>query len=395
MQYPVMNSNSKAISLASKDSYSCLYDIVWSFDYAISGSPSTEAGFTVFLMTPGMSLSGGGVGIDLGYSGLSAFNVINTVKPGISGAIIAVGFDTTGLFAASAYSGSFVRDGIDYRTVKKNSITIREGAPNFKYSNYNVSLSSLNNTFTIVESAAIYKTIRARLGNVGRTLYIDYRNNPTEQFQPILEKSVSLNLPVSAFAHAGVSFATPISSFNNNAIGNIFIKNFHIEGSPNPNLYRVDVTSKLKGISLDERKIIPVDNPEIVCLKEPCVTIPPSIVNPFPIRSVGINNVSLNSSLIGGGVAGVNTFDIYKCENIAVLDDLFNFSYKVKVVETDTILTRTDHFTYVDDLGAYTLELVDFNIGWRLNYLGSYFYNNRQIPKGVFTGNQKLSVIYI
>lgn len=245
MQYPVMNSSSKAINLASKDSYSCMYDLVWSFDYAISGSPSTEAGFTIFLMTSGMSLSGGGSGIDLGYSGLSAFNISNTVKPGISGAIFGVGFDTTGLFAASAFSGSFIRDGIDYRTVKRNSITIREGAPDFKYNSYyyNVALSSLNTTFSIVESAAIYKTIRARLGNVGRTLYIDYRNNPTDQFQPILEKSISLNLPISAFVHVGVSFATPISSISNKAIGNIFLKNFHVEGSTNPNLSRTVVSS--------------------------------------------------------------------------------------------------------------------------------------------------------
>lgn len=245
MQYPVMNSSSKAINLASKNSYSCMYDIVWSFDYAISGSPSTEAGFTVFLMTSGTYLSGGGSGIDLGYSGLSGFNISNTVKPGISGAIIAVGFDTTGLFAASAFSGSFTRDGIDYRKVKKNSATIREGAPYFNYNsyNYNTALSSLNTTFSIVESAAKYKTIRARLGNVGRTLYIDYRNNPKEQFQPILEKNLSLNLPISSFVRVGVSFATPISSISTNAIGNIFLKNFHVEGSTNPNLSRTVISS--------------------------------------------------------------------------------------------------------------------------------------------------------
>lgn len=244
MQYPVMNSNSKAINLASKDSYSCMYDIVWSFDYAISGNPNTEAGFTVFLMTSSTRLSGGGSGIDLGYSGLSSFNLSNSIKPGVSGALIAVGFDTTGLFAASAFSSSFIRDGIDFRKVKKNSVTIREGTPLFKYNNYsyNVSLSTLNTTFSIVESAAIYKTVRVRLGNVGRTLYIDYRNNPTEQFQPILKQNVSLGLPVSAFLHVGVSFATPISSISTNAIGNIYLKNFHVEGSIDPNLRKTIIS---------------------------------------------------------------------------------------------------------------------------------------------------------
>lgn len=222
-----------------------MYDVVWSFDYAISGNQNTEAGFTVFLMTSSTRLSGGGSGIDLGYSGLSSFGLSSSIRPGVSGAVLAVGFDTTGLFAASAFSGGFIRDGIDYRNVKRNSITIREGAPYFGYNyySYNVSLSNLNTTFSIVESAAIYKTVRARLGNIGRTLYIDYRNNPTEQFQPIFEQNVSLGLPLSAFVHVGVSFATPISSVSTNAIGNIFFKNFHVEGSTNPNLLRTVISS--------------------------------------------------------------------------------------------------------------------------------------------------------
>ena len=100
MQYPVLNSSSKAINLASKDSYSCLYDLVWSFDYAISGNPNTEAGFTVFLTTSSSRLSGGSTGIDLGYSGLSSFGLPYSIKAGVSGAAIGIGFDTTGLFAA-------------------------------------------------------------------------------------------------------------------------------------------------------------------------------------------------------------------------------------------------------------------------------------------------------
>jgi hypothetical protein len=238
MQYPVLNSDSKAINLASKDSYSCLYDLVWSFDYAISGNPSTEAGFTVFLTTSSSKLSGGSAGIDLGYSGVQSFGLPYSVKPGVSGAAIGIGFDTTGLFAASATSGAFVRDGIDYRKVKKNSISIRGKAPDFSYNNYsyNVAISSLNSTFSIVESAVNFKTVRVRLGNVGRTIYIDYRNNPKEQFQRILEKDVSLGLPITAFLHAGVSFVTPISSSQSKAIGNIFIRNFHVEGSTKPNL---------------------------------------------------------------------------------------------------------------------------------------------------------------
>jgi len=233
-----MNSGSKAINLASKDSYSCMYDIVWSFDYAISGNSNTEAGFTLFLMTSSTRLSGGNSGIDLGYSGISNFDVPFSIKPGISGAVIAVGFDTTGLFAASATSGSYTRDGIDFRRVNKNSITIRGAGPSYSYNNYsyNVPISTLNSTFTIVESSVKFKTVRTRLGNLGRTLYIDYRNNPTEQFQQIFEKNVSLGLPITAFLHPGVSFVTSISSNRSSSIGNIFLKNFHVEGTTKPNL---------------------------------------------------------------------------------------------------------------------------------------------------------------
>lgn len=150
-------------------------------------------------------------------------------------------------------------------------------------------------------------------------------------------------------------------------------------------------------LPIDESNIIPdiTTIPEILQLQEPFVSIPPRIVRHFPARAAGENNVSLNINILGGGAVGVNTIEIGNCENIAVLDDLYNFSYKVKVVDTNITLTRTGQFTYVDDLGAYSLDLVDFYTGWRLTYLGSYFFNNSQTPKGLFTGLQNLSVIYI
>lgn len=232
MQYPVLNSNSKAINIASKTSYSCMYDIVWSFDYAISGNNNTEAGFTVFMLANIPVLSGGNSGIDLGYSGLSSTNLPYSIKAGVSGAILAVGFDTTGLFAASAFSGGYTRDGVSLANVNKNSVVMRGGAPFYNYSdfNYNVPLSSLNSSFSIVESGAIFKTVRARLGNVGSKLYIDYRNNPTEDFKPIFSKDLTTTIPASSYVYVGVSFATPISSSSAQSIGNIYLKNFNVEG---------------------------------------------------------------------------------------------------------------------------------------------------------------------
>jgi hypothetical protein len=232
MQYPTLSS-AKAINFASKTPFSPYYDIVWSFDYAISGNQNTEAGFTVFLTKYG--LNGGSGGIDLGYSGLSSGDVnYSYIKPGIIGAAIGVGFDTTGLFAASAFIGSYtVRDGINATKVEKNSVTIRSSSPRYSYNQYayHQPLSSLNSTFSIVESAEIYKTVRVRLGNVGRTLYIDYRNNPNEEFQPILQREINIPVNPGITYYPGISFVTPISSISPAAIGNIFVKNIHTEGA--------------------------------------------------------------------------------------------------------------------------------------------------------------------
>lgn len=235
MQYPTLLS-AKAINFCSKSSFSPFFDIVWSFDYAISGSPSTEAGFTVFLSTEPVVFGGGSGGIDLGYSGLSSINFQNSyIQPGILGAALGIGFDTTGLFAVSAISnGTTIRDGINVNDALKNSVAIRGLAPKYSYDqySYNQSLSTLNSTFSIVESGEIYKTVRARLGNVGRTLYIDYRNNPNEDFQLLLQKDINILVEQNASYYAGISFVTPISSISPDAIGNIFVKNIHTEGSP-------------------------------------------------------------------------------------------------------------------------------------------------------------------
>lgn len=235
MQYPTLSS-AKAINFCSTTPFSPFYDIVWSFDYAISGNQNTEAGITVFLSAePVLSDGGGSGGIDLGYSGLSSSNLQNSyIQPGILRAAIGVGFDTTGLFAVSAISnGVIIRDGINISDVIKNSIAIRGLAPRYSYYQYafNQPLTSLNSTFSIVESADIYKTLRARLGNIGRTLYIDYRNNPEEEFQLILQKDINILVEQNLSYYAGISFVTPISSISPNSIGNIFVKNIHTEGT--------------------------------------------------------------------------------------------------------------------------------------------------------------------
>ena len=58
MVYRDLKTNTKAVSIASKYAYTPYFDIVWSFEYAISGNLNTEAGFTIFI-TEDVPLLGG------------------------------------------------------------------------------------------------------------------------------------------------------------------------------------------------------------------------------------------------------------------------------------------------------------------------------------------------
>jgi len=116
-------------SIAHNIAYNANYDIVWSFDYSLSGNTSSQGSFTTFLFD-GDSLSGGGPGIGGAYyspgSFLSGGNSIFSTP--VVSAIIGINFDTTGLFALS---GNSVSKGI--LSAIPNSLTVRYGQTNFEY----------------------------------------------------------------------------------------------------------------------------------------------------------------------------------------------------------------------------------------------------------------------
>ena len=182
MEHPISNSNTKVIQFFEKD-FTPYSDIVWSFDYYVTNlAANSNLGFCVFLQDsynlPLSSYQGGNSTIDLGYSGLSAKNttwtIASSLSAGLSGALIGIGFDSTGSFAVSATSSSTIlRDGVADNQRINNSVSIRSGAPYYKYGEYNVNRALSAYNFNVVDSNK--KTIRARLGNIGRTLYIDYR----------------------------------------------------------------------------------------------------------------------------------------------------------------------------------------------------------------------------
>lgn len=401
MLYPTLPATAKAFNLASKSAYSPFYDIVWSFDYAISGNSNTEAGFTVFIMD-NIPLSGGNSGIDLGYSGLSSQNVIGgTIKPGISGAKLACGFDTTGSFGVSAQlTGSgFIRDGVNDSNRILNSITLRGGWPDYSYSSYSYynPISSLTSkTFNIVESSVSYKTIRARLGNIGRTLYIDFRNNVNEDFTNLVTHEVTLNSPISALYKVGVTFATPVSGGSS---GIIYLKNFHTEGFNNVPLSSVCINCDqppITGRTLDT-----------TCLHPSCIDPSPECdincneggptITTFDVgRLSGTELTYVYNYLSEGCAIGLNKCNTVPCENIATGYDLFNFGYKLSVIELNTILERVSAFAYADSTNTYQLKLTAFNEQWKFidNSL-NIFTGNAFEPIGGYTGLSPLSVIYV
>lgn len=414
MQYPALLPNTtKCINFASNGAYSPFFDIVWSFDYAIVGGQNVEGGFTVFLME-NIPLVGGNPGIDLGYSGLSSSSLPYSINRGISGAILGVGFDSTGLFATSATVGSYVvRDGINENNVIPNSVTIRGGAPSYSFEEYNFvkPISSLIDTpFSVVESNNIvkYKTIRARLGNLGRTFYVDYRNNPKEYFKNIITHDVTLYPSVTSLYRVGVSFATPIETVARKAIGNIYLKNFHVEGTSNDNLYtgcadncEVIDPSAVCDVDLG---ILPADyrcltfrciSASPICDTEPCINTVPDVIN-FETANIEIReSADVFCYLSEGNTVGVDTCNLTTCVNVATGVDLFNFGYKLSVIELDKVLERNGAFSYKDSTNTVFATLTAIGDSWKIKTGTSTYSSNSAIPVGIYTGPTPLNVIYV
>lgn len=395
MVYPTFTVNTKAFNIASNYGYSPYYDIVWSFDYAISGNNNTEAGFTVFIMDDNYILSGGNFNIDLGYSGLSSnSDQSSSLKPGVSGGIIAVGFDTTGLFAVSALSGTrVIRDGINETTRILNSVSIRDKWPSYSYNtnNYNVALSSLDSSFKIVDGELNYKTIRARLGNVGRTLYVDYRNTPDDDFKSLLVKDVSLNIASTTKYKVGASFATPISSNDPDRIGVIYFRNFHTEGNFLSGEVGSIVNTTLSESNLSGSKILPV---------RPIIpTIPPSRP-PIPTLEEFVLSIVDNNT--EDSICPTQTISYARITSVdglsGITEDRYNFGYRLNVSNnTNTIninLTRIDIFNYVSSDSKYRIYKDMFCEYWKLSTATSLFLNNTSfVPIGAYSAT--ISAKYI
>ncbi|NBP04406.1 MAG: hypothetical protein EBU90_30850 [Proteobacteria bacterium] len=259
------------------------FDIVWSFEFNLCGSNvASQGGFTAFLLNvpptvinnvstptplPPVGsvpyLTGGNVGIDLGYSGLSAGNytsgytstgkLSSTTINGILSTIIGIGFDTTGLFALSAKYDSgtgnvYTRDGVALPQVISKSLIVRGGYPNYPL----LSTQQLPSRFTLLDNTgSVFTALRFRLGNIGKTLYVDYKTTSDVNYQNLLVLPVDLTIQDGTAFTVGVSYTSPISTADSSLTTNLRIRNFHIEGRTDPVPYTYGIASNTSNVSFN------------------------------------------------------------------------------------------------------------------------------------------------
>lgn len=203
------------------DSFNVNYDLIWSFKFALCGATiaDSQAGFTTFLTTA-PTVTGGGYYSDLGYTG----------APPLSDGLLAIGFDTHGVFALS--SASF--DGVSNLNIARNSLIIRGPSPTCSLL-YNIPLSALSTEFTLLSTNFNFCWLRFRLGDVCSRIYIDYRYGDSSNYIQLTSLPVSINFNLSTEAYVGISYTSPVTSLGvGDPTSFIQLKNFNIEGSTVP-----------------------------------------------------------------------------------------------------------------------------------------------------------------
>jgi hypothetical protein len=243
--------------------YNSHWDITWSFSFALTGS---EHGFTTFLTTQ-PTLTGGIPGTRLGYLGDKEYlkdengNILlaetrerlvadpSALSSYDTMGVLAIAFDTTGLFALS----SATYNGVGLSQIKRNSLIIRDSNDDLVY---NTQLSSLDTTFFLTSSVKSYQTVRFRLSNAGRRLYVDKQKAD-------LTYTNMLNLVISSFyvtsndiVYAGLTYCSPVSSLTTPST--LYLKNFHAQGTyieptyeivPSVSLYTPPTSSTFSTVS--------------------------------------------------------------------------------------------------------------------------------------------------
>jgi hypothetical protein len=142
-------------------------------------------------------------------------NTGESYQNGLSGAVLGVGFDSTGLFGTQ--QRGFVTG---LSAALHNSYSVRAS------SNY-THAGTYTAPFNILESTETFKTLRFNLTNLGQTLNIHMYDYPTRTYNLISSTSTGLLFIEDTMCKIGISFATPVSASYKS---NLKIKDFHFQG---------------------------------------------------------------------------------------------------------------------------------------------------------------------
>lgn len=202
------------------------YDITWSFTYELTNAePGDEVGFCMFLQDEVIDLEVGSAGPDMGVTGGTQFS---ETQP-MSGRVLSIGIDNVGAYGSEiTYTDGAVRPGAAELT-GVDSIAVRN-EEDVLLSNFAIS------GFDIIGEGK--KHIRARLGNYGRLLEVDVKNEGDTFYTNILTQEISKdNFTEHSFTEAarwrpGVTFCKPLTI--NNTTADIEVTNFHVEGKTAP-----------------------------------------------------------------------------------------------------------------------------------------------------------------
>lgn len=255
--------------------FSPFYDITWSLKYeVINWSNTDDYGLCFFLQDSSSSLEYGGWRTDLGYSG-DPGSPSDIKAKGMTGGMLGVGLDTHGAFATeTTWPGGALRSGLS--AVELNSISVRGSelsSYEFLDTHYKI------NEFELLSDGI--KILRARLGNYGRTIFLDYRPSGDTDFINILTKDVDLDVVTGDRLTPGVSFAKPLTSADTEMI--IKVHAFHVEGKESDPDVSQQVVESLDpldilpytGDVIDD--IEPIESPVQSPVTNPIMCMPPSL----------------------------------------------------------------------------------------------------------------------
>jgi len=285
MDYPTDLPLSAAAVQVFEEGMSPQYDITWSFTYELSAhTAGDEIGYCLFLQDAVHPLSGGGVGPDLGYSG--GGTSVNPTAQAMNAPVLGIGFDSLGVFASElTYLDSTSRSGVSY---VPNSITIRDA-------DLNVITTQALTAFDIVSSGK--RTIRARLGNYGRTLCVDYKEEPETFYTNLITQNVELDIATETRYRPGVSFVKPLTSSYTN--GAIVTTGFHVEGNQDDPSEEDFSFTPISAFSVDNVTTKPI--PQEVPTAEAVPTLPFLGMEPFIGCPTGTCDLSATGATINSG----------------------------------------------------------------------------------------------